>query len=55
MQLTREILEADRQSLLEKVSGFNITLGYIDGLISYLDKPEPVDTPAEEEPNAHDA
>ncbi len=45
MQITKEILLADKQALSQQANGLAQTIQYIDQLIAFLDKAEAVKAP----------
>ncbi len=42
MELTKEVLLADQQAFKVQIEKFQHIIGYIDGLLAYLDRPEQV-------------
>lgn len=54
MELNKEVLQNDRKVFAEQVVNSQALVNYIDGLLAFLDKPEPtapelvVETPAVE-------
>lgn len=53
MELTKEILLADKQSFVDQLKSIQSTIGYIDGLIAYLAKEETPVVEPESEPDAN--
>lgn len=50
MQLTKINLEADRKAYAEQLAGLQSRIAYIDQLIAFVDKPEPVEQVTGEQP-----
>lgn len=44
MQLSKEILQNDRKVFSEQLANTQTLVNYIDGLLAFLDKPEPTES-----------